>query len=169
MISHRIVQGYNARALVDDKHQIILHGGAFGNAQDQDNLKPMLDGAKENLTAIRAGEDYFQNQQITADSNYDDEKNLEICDSEKLDAYIPDPNFRKRDARYAAQERFREGVNRRPKKGEEKKKISLEKFQLSDFTHQAENDTYLCPIRKCRIGVCQYLQPKTPGPLYCEN
>jgi hypothetical protein len=29
------IQGYNGQALVDDKHQIIVHGQAFGSGQDQ--------------------------------------------------------------------------------------------------------------------------------------
>ena len=67
--SHGIVQGYNSQALVDDKHQIILHAEAFGNAQDHDNLKPMLDGAKENLKSIGKSDDYLKGKQFTADSN----------------------------------------------------------------------------------------------------
>lgn len=155
--SHGIVQGYNGQAMVDDKHQIILHSEAFGNGQDHDNLKPMLDGAKENINAIGVGEDYFseliplgKDKQFTADSNYYDKKNLEKCEEEKLDAYIPDPNFRKRDECYAGQERFRDGVNRRQGKTDDGKpeRRRKEKFQLTDFTYQQENDTYLCPNGK---------------------
>ncbi|MFQ5771428.1 MAG: transposase [bacterium] len=148
--SHGIVQGYNGQAMVDDKHQIILHGQAFGNGQDHDNLKPMLDGAKENINAIGVGEDYFKDKQFTADSNYYDKKNLEKCEEEKLDAYIPDPNFRKRDECYAGQERFRDGVNHRQGKTDDGKpdRRRKEKFQLTDFSFQQENDTYLCPNGK---------------------
>jgi len=142
------VQGYNAQALVDDKHQIILHAETFGNAQDHDNLKPMLDGAKQTLQFIGKPEDYYKDKKLTADTNYYDKKNLQICEAEKLDAYIPDPKFRKRDDRYEEQQRFKDGVNRRPKKGEEKKKVSPQMFQLSDFIHQEDNDTYLCPNGK---------------------
>jgi len=44
--SHGVVQGYNAQALVDSKHQVILAAEAFAS-QDHENLKPMLDGAKK--------------------------------------------------------------------------------------------------------------------------
>jgi len=47
--SHGVIQGYNAQALVDDKHQIIVNAEAMGNGQDHDNLKPMLEGAKKGL------------------------------------------------------------------------------------------------------------------------
>jgi len=146
--SHGIVQGYNSQALVDDKHQIILHAQAFGNAQDHDNLKPMLDGAKENLQSIVKSDDYLKGKQFSADSNYYDKKNLEICEQEELDAYIPDPQFRKRDARYAGQERFKDGVTRRPKKEDRGKPPRPEKFSNEDFTHQPDNDTNICPNAK---------------------
>ena len=81
--SHGIIQGYNAQALVDDKHQIIVHAEAFGNAQDHDNLKPMLDGAKANLQAIGKSEDYLKAAEFTADSNYYNINNLETCEQEE--------------------------------------------------------------------------------------
>lgn len=43
--SHGVVQGYNAQALVDSKHQVILATEAF-SSQDHENLAPMLEGAK---------------------------------------------------------------------------------------------------------------------------
>ena len=44
--SHGVVQGYNAQALVDSKHQVILAAEAF-SSQDHENLKPMVEGAKK--------------------------------------------------------------------------------------------------------------------------
>jgi len=44
--SHGVIQGYNAQALVDSKHQVILAAEAF-SSQDHENLKPMLEGAKK--------------------------------------------------------------------------------------------------------------------------
>jgi transposase len=146
--SHGVVQGYNAQALVDDKHQIILHGESFGNAQDHDNLKPMLDGAKENLQSIGKSEDYFKGTKFTSDSNYYDKKNLQICETQELDAYIPDQQFRKRDERYGEQKRFRGGVNRRAKRDDKDKTPRLEKFDNEDFTYEKEKGTYICPNGK---------------------
>ena len=50
--SHGTVQGYNAQAIVDSKHQVIVHGEAIGKGLDNDNLPPVVDGAKENLESI---------------------------------------------------------------------------------------------------------------------
>jgi transposase len=51
MTSHGVIQGYNGQALVDNKHQVIVHAEAFGNGQDFAHLTPMLDGAKDNVKA----------------------------------------------------------------------------------------------------------------------
>ncbi len=45
--SHGVIQGYNAQALADEKHQIIVHAEAMGNGQDHDNLEPMINGPKK--------------------------------------------------------------------------------------------------------------------------
>jgi len=66
--SHGVIQGYNAQALVDSKHQVILAAAAF-SSQDHENLQPMLEGAKKNVAAIGKDETYFQGKQLTADSN----------------------------------------------------------------------------------------------------
>ena len=44
--SHGVIQGYNAQALVDSKHQVILAAEAFAS-QDHENLAPMLEGGKK--------------------------------------------------------------------------------------------------------------------------
>ena len=132
--SHGTIQGYNAQALVDDKHQVIIHGEAFGDAQDHFLIPPMLDGAKGNIEAIGQGEDYFKGKILTADSNYHDPGNLKKCDEEKLDAYIPDKRFRKRDARFQ-----NEKVPIRPKVG---------RFTLKDFVYNGDEDEYRCPNGK---------------------
>ena len=107
--SHGVVQGYNAQALVDSKHQVILAAEAFAS-QDHENLKPMLDGAKKNLVTIGKEPTFFEGKQLTADSNYHSLNGLKVCKDEKLDAYIPDIQFRKRDPRFADQERFKNDV-----------------------------------------------------------
>ena len=132
--SHGTIQGYNAQALVDNKHQVIIHGETFGDAQDHFLITPVLDGAKKNIKAIDQGEDYFKGKILTADSNYHDPSNLKKCNEEKLDAYIPDKRFRKRDPRFNKQK-----VQIRGKVG---------RFDLKDFSYNKAKDEYHCPNGK---------------------
>jgi transposase len=140
--SHGVIQGYNAQALVDSKHQVILAAEAFAS-QDHENLKPLLEGAKKNVAAIGKDETYFQGKQLTADSNYHSYDALVVCKDDKIDAYIPDIQFRKRDPRFADQARFKDGVHgrRRPDP-----KPSL--FTASDFSFDPGKQVYRCPQGK---------------------
>jgi transposase len=104
-MSHGVIQGYNAQALVDSKHQIILAAESF-SSQDHENLAPMLAGAKKHILAIGKEETYFQGKQLTADSNYHCYDSLALCEAEGLDAYIPDIQYRKRDERFAKQKKI---------------------------------------------------------------
>ena len=140
--SHGVVQGYNAQALVDSKHQVILAAEAF-SSQDHENLKPMLKGAKKNVAAIGKDETYFQGKQLTADSNYHSYDALVVCKDEKIDAYIPDIQFRKRDPRFADQERFQEGVH-----GRQRPDAKPGLFTTTDFSFDPHKQVYLCPQGK---------------------
>lgn len=133
--SHGVVQGYNAQALVDSKHQVILSAEAFAS-QDHENLKPMLDSAKKNLVSIGKEPTFFEGKELTADSNYHSLGSLKVCQDEKVDAYIPDIQFRKRDPRFADQERFKE----------EKKTPRL--FSAKDFSYDESARVYRCPNGK---------------------
>jgi hypothetical protein len=100
--SHGTVQGYNSQAIVDSKHQVIVHGEALGRGPDNENLTPVVDGAKENLESIGKPSDYFKDKVLTVDSSYHSIPNLNKCNEEKIDAYIPDNRFRNRDKRFAS-------------------------------------------------------------------
>ena len=147
MTSHGTIQGYNAQALVDREHQVILHAEAFGNGQDNQHLAPMVDGAKENLETIGQAEDYFEHKIFTADTNYHNQSTLEKCQEEKLDAYIPDRKFRTRDRRFATQSRYQ------PKKGK--------KFVLQDFKYDKAKDCYICPNGKIlKLNVKRHIRDR---------
>ena len=131
--SHGFIQGYNGQALVDDKHQVVVHGEAFGTVSDHEHVEPIMAGAKENMQAIGHDEDYFTGAIFTADTNYHSQSNLKSCQEMELDAYIPDRYFRRRDPRYEAQKRYW------PKR---------KKFHLEDFHHDEAKDHYVCPNGK---------------------
>jgi len=139
--SHGVIQGYNAQAVVDDKRQIIVAAEAMSNGQDHDNLSPMLELTKENLKAIGKGNEPLKGVILTADANYHNNKNISKCEQEEIDAYIPDTGFRKRDERFKEMDRFKDGVNKPPKKGIVKRDC----FTSEDFVYDEEKDCYICP------------------------
>jgi transposase len=128
--SHGPIQGYNGQALIDAKHQVIVHAEAFGHSQDHEHVSPMVEGAQQNMEAIGHGEDYFEGKILTADSNYHSTANVRKCEEIALDAYIPDRFFRKRDERFAA-------------RGKPRKR-----FRLEDFRYDQSTDQYVCPRGK---------------------
>jgi transposase len=132
--AHGVIQGYNSQALVDAKHQVILHAEAFGKGQDHGHVRPMLEGAKESMKAIGLGEEYFVGKILSADSNYHSDENLQTCAQERLDAYIPDNQFRQRDPRFATPGPLAPPTD--------------EKFTVADFTHDPEQGGYRCPAGK---------------------
>jgi transposase len=131
--SHGMVQGYNAQAMVDSKHQVIVHGEAIGKGLDNANLPPVVDGAKQNFESIGKGKGYFKGKVLTADSSYHSVTNIAKCSEEKIDAYIPDNKFRNRDKRFAS----RLGYRPRSKK-----------FTFADFKYDGDKDEYICPNGK---------------------
>jgi transposase len=131
--SHGYIQGYNGQALVDDKHQVVVHAEAFGTVSDHDHVGPIMAGAKENMEAIGHDEDYFSGAIFTADTNYHSQSNIEKCQELELDAYIPDRHYRRRDPRYETQKRYW------PKR---------KRFHLEDFHYDEPNDHYVCPNGK---------------------
>ena len=131
MTSHGVIQGYNSQALIDGKHQVIVHGEACGDGQDHGHVPPMLTGALENLQSLGHEPDYFAGKILTADSNYHTQVNLRKCQELGVDAYIPDRKFRNRDPRFATQ-----------------KRRQVRRFTLKDFHHDEVLDQYICPNGK---------------------
>lgn len=140
--SHGVVQGYNAQALVDSKHQVILAAEAFAS-QDHENLQPMLEHGKKNALAIGKDETYFQGKPLTADPNYHSLHSLTVCRDEQLDAYIPDIQYRTRDPRFVDQERFKDGVH-----GRQRPNAKPRLFTTADFSFDPDKQVYRCPNGK---------------------
>lgn len=134
---HGVIQGYNAQALVDDQRQIIVAAEAIGHGQDYANVAPVMARAKKNAQAAGLGEDYFEGAELTADANYHSEQNLATCEEEKLDAIIPDGNFRKRDPRFDTRERHKAKV-----------RTLKDKLPSDAFAYDERRDHYTCPQGK---------------------
>jgi len=141
--SHGVIQGYNANAIVDEKHQIIVHAEVFGQSGDSANMGPMLEGAKKKLEAI-GWKEPLKDKEVSADTGYYSVKNLEACKEKGVDAYVPDPQFRKRDIRFADAGRHRRSVDKHHERYKSKKRwFSVEDFKLDDHSGKL-----ICPAGK---------------------
>jgi IS5 family transposase len=139
--SHGVVQGYNANALVDQEHQVVVHAQVFGNSDDATSVKPMLAGAERNLKAAGCGKEPLKGKVITADTGYFSVDNLESCRDESVDAYIPDRDFRKRDPRFADAGRHRRSVDKHKQRYKSKKRW----FLPEDFRMDERTGLLMCP------------------------
>lgn len=147
--SHGIVQGYNAQAMVDSEHQIVVRADVFGEGGDESAVRPMIEGAKANLEAAGCGTAVLEQAVLTADTGYFTKENLEACEEAGVDAYIPDRMFRKRDPRFAEA-----GRHRRPTDKHKKQYRSVRtRFGPDDF-HFDGSGRLVCPAghRLCGSG-----------------
>jgi hypothetical protein len=138
--SHGVIQGYDGVAVVDEKHQVIVHAEAFGEAQEHGLLEPMVEGTRENFQAM-GEEEIFEKVKVTADSGFHTELNMKMLVEEGIDGYVADKLFRKRDPRFAGAERYKERSRRERDKRVGRKKL----FTPQEFIYDRERMTCLCP------------------------
>jgi len=147
--SKGVIQGYTAVAAVDEKHQIIVEAQAHGVGQEQELLVPVIDALKAQATP---------GTMITTDSGYHSKANVKALAEREVEAYIPDHDYRKRDARYAGQERHRAQPD--PLWDKRRKPAPAKRFVASDFRLADDGSHLVCPAgkrlyrsgAKCRIG-----------------
>ena len=75
------VQAYNCQAAVDGKAQIIIAADVTQDANDKQQIDPMVEQIKANTSGEKPN-------RLTADSGYFTEDNIEILEKEEIDAYI---------------------------------------------------------------------------------
>ena len=74
------IQGYNAQAAVDGEAQIIVAHGLIQTTSDHAQVVPLVDGIAANMGR--------KPQQVSADSGYLAEANLQALDARAIDGYI---------------------------------------------------------------------------------
>lgn len=139
--AHGVIQGYNANALVDAQQQVIVHAEVFGAGEDGRNAAPMLAGAQSALQAAGCGKAPLKDVQLSADTGYFSIENLEACRAAEVDAYIPDPQFRKRDPRFANARRYRRPTDKHKERYQSKKRW----FDVHDFHFDDRTKRLICP------------------------
>jgi transposase len=137
--SHGVIQGYNANAMVDESHQVIVQAEAFGCVDDGRLMRPMLEGAKNNFKAIGLRKDILNQTALSADTGYYSIENLEACADENLDAYIPDRHFRQRDPRFSEARRYRRPTDKRHRRYQKRW------FTVDDFHFDDKTQKLICP------------------------
>ena len=132
--SHGVIQGYDGVATVDRKHQVIVHAEAFGQPQEHELLKPMVEGTTKNFQAIGAQGDIFERVKLTADAGFHTEQNMKMLFEEQIDGYVADILFRKRDPRFKTADRHKPN-----------KEKPSDRFAPKDFIYDSESLTCICP------------------------
>lgn len=137
--SHGVIQGYDGVAMVDQKHQIIVHAQAFGEAQEQHLLAPMIAGTRAAWQAIGGAQDIFKQAKLTVDAGFHTEANMKLLFEEGIDAYVPDTQFRRRDPRFAEAGRHKPAPKKPP---------TGRHFGPQDFVYDPNQQTCTCPAGK---------------------
>lgn len=141
--AHGVVQGYNANAVVDATHQLVVYAEAFGQGDDAENVGPMLAGAAQNLVAVGRPEP-LRGRALSADTSYYSLENLRACEQYAVDAYIPDRHFRQRDVRFAAARRHRRCVDKHKQRYRSKRRW----FGARAFQVDERSGGLICPAGK---------------------
>lgn len=144
-----VIQGYTAVAAVDGHAQIVVSAQAHGTGNEHELLLPVVDELAAHMD---------KKTKILADSGYHCEQNLVELAKRNVDALIADKGMRKRDPRYAGQERHLAKPDALHDKRTKADKRRL--FQAEDFVIDLESRTCVCPAGKslyrhgqnCMIG-----------------
>jgi transposase len=146
-----VIQGYTGAAAVDAQHQIIVEAQAHGSGSEQEVLLPVVE-------AMRERELLAAQSLITADAGYHSEENLQALAAREIDALIADHDMRKRDERFATQDRHRakpEALHDKSPPAEPPDPHRL--FQPSDFQYDPVARTCVCPAGKALYRTGRHL------------
>jgi transposase len=131
--SQGYIQGYNGMAMVDEKKQVVVYAEAFGTNGEGKHLSDMIEKTEDQLKEAGLSEN-LEEKRFIADTNYFSEENCKYLEEKKIDGYIPDQFFRKRDPR------FPEGNSHRERKG---------LYKQDKFIYDEDKNCYTCPGGKC--------------------
>ncbi|MDC7223344.1 MAG: IS1182 family transposase [Spirochaetaceae bacterium] len=149
---HGVIQGYNGIAAVDDKHQLIVWAEAFGDANESGHLPEILEGVEKNCRESGIDKDVYKKVVVTADTGFHNKKNMTLLHEKKIDAYIPDNLFRKRQVAFSNAGRYKKKVaNWKIEKGKHY-------FRPEDFHMNTITNTLICPAGHPMILKCSNFQ-----------
>lgn len=136
------IQGYTGVASVDKKHQIIIDAQAFGSGQEQHTLQPVLASIKARYKRLGFSANIYESGVIvTADTGFATEANMQYLHENKINGYIPDNQFRRRDSKFADQ---KTKYGNRPTTYKNKKRAA-NRLPASEFAFDPVNKSCDCP------------------------
>ena len=137
------IQGMACVTAADEKHQVIVHAQAFGMGQEQATLKPMIEGIKNNF-----GSDIFKPSLVlTADTGFSSEATMQYLFDEKINAVVPDNQFRKRNPVFSDSDFYKKHKELRKKTRKDKAKTNMA-MHSSEFKVSFSSNTCICPAGK---------------------
>jgi transposase len=128
-----VIQGYTGVAAVDSAHQIIVEAQAHGSGSEQTLLIPVIEAM---------GDLIEQTSIVTADAGYHSEENLEELAKRNVEALIADRAMRRRDERFAGQDKHKAKPDALYDKTPGGKKKRL--FGPKDFHYGAQDKVCIC-------------------------
>lgn len=141
--NHGVIQGYNGIAVVDEKHQIVVHAEAHGEGQEAHLLQPTIESIQEEFKVSDLSADLFSQVEIVADAGYHSNASVSYVEEQGIDAYVADRSFRQRDPAFADYDRYK--TRSRQDSRRRYTRTSAERFTVKDFMYDERNDTCRCP------------------------
>lgn len=134
------IQGYNGVASVDAYCQVIIDGQAFGEGQEHHVLQPILKTIKARYKKYKISKDLYKDgTQVTADTGYANEENMQYIKENGIEGYIPDNQFRSRDTK------FQEQKKKYGKRHQNTSKNNHKHFTADQFKVDIKKKTSICP------------------------
>ena len=133
-----VIQGYAAQAAVDSAHQIIIAADVVGSGSEQTMLAPMIEQAKPWSDA---------NTLVTADAGYHSDANVQQLHDGNTPALIADNQMRKRDERFADQDKYKAEPDPLYDKKASGQARDAQHFRPKHFSFNDDN-TATCPAGK---------------------
>ena len=127
--SRGVIQGYNGLAMVDSKHQVIVGAEAFGKAHEAAAFEPMLEQVRETFKKLKE-KNIYRKAKVCADSGFHTEESMKMLSEKKIDGYVPDKLFRKRNSAFETAGEHRSFKALIGRDGYKKKFFSADEFIL---------------------------------------
>jgi transposase len=158
--SHGVIQGYNGIATVDEKCQVIVDAQAFGEGHEAKNLGVVVDSVRETFRVLEKSKrsDVCRQVVLTADSGFHSEQSVKGLLEGKVDAYVADKEFRKRDPRFASQQEHKKETTDRKRTSRARKY-----FGADEFAFEKSSGRLICPAGKAMESSCPNWRDKNKG------